>query len=108
MRAQTAPDAGWPNYGYDPGGTRYSPAKQIDRGNVAQLQVAWTYRTGALPYDEELDKKGLSKPPPYWLTGSFFLQYAVRSMRDCFERGERRKNFGSSIRSWNILTAFRK
>src|SRR5215470_12115110 len=36
----------WPNYGNDPGGTRYSALTQIDRANVAQLRVAWTYRTG--------------------------------------------------------------
>ena len=53
---QAKPDAGWPNYGGD-GGTRYSPAAQIDRGNVAQLKVAWTARTGAFPHDAELDHK---------------------------------------------------
>src|SRR5262249_22950634 len=36
----------WPTYGNDPGGTRYSPLVQIDRANVANLRVAWTYRTG--------------------------------------------------------------
>src|SRR5262249_54352988 len=36
----------WPSYGTDPGGTRYSPLGQIDRANVTQLRVAWTYRTG--------------------------------------------------------------
>jgi quinoprotein glucose dehydrogenase len=40
-------DAGeWPSYGNDPGGTRFSPLPQIDRSNVANLHVAWTYRTG--------------------------------------------------------------
>jgi quinoprotein glucose dehydrogenase len=73
LRAQTAPDAGWPNYGNDPGGTRYSPAKQIDRGNVARLQVAWTYRTGALPYDEELDKKAAFEATPILVDGKLFL-----------------------------------
>jgi len=73
VRAQTAPDAGWPNYGNDPGGARYSPAKQIDRGNVAQLQVAWTYRTGALPYDEELDKKAAFEATPILVDGKLFL-----------------------------------
>ena len=29
--AQSAPDSGWPNYGNDGGGTRYSAAQQIDR-----------------------------------------------------------------------------
>jgi glucose dehydrogenase len=46
--AQSAPDLGWPNYGNDAGGTRYSAAQQIDRTNVAQLKLASTYRTGAL------------------------------------------------------------
>ena len=73
VRAQTAPDADWPNYGNDPGGTRYSPAKQIDRGNVAQLQVAWTYRTGALPYDEELDRKAAFEATPILVDGKLFL-----------------------------------
>jgi quinoprotein glucose dehydrogenase len=71
--AQTAPDAGWPSYGNDPGGTRYSPARQIDRGNVAQLKVAWTYRTGALPYDEDLDKKAAFETTPILIDGKLFL-----------------------------------
>ena len=33
-------------YGGGPEQIRYSPLKQIDRGNVRQLQVAWTYDTG--------------------------------------------------------------
>ncbi|MGD9719634.1 MAG: pyrroloquinoline quinone-dependent dehydrogenase [Pirellulales bacterium] len=38
----------WPCVGRDPGGARHSPLTQIDRTNVAQLQLAWTYRTGEL------------------------------------------------------------
>jgi len=38
--------AGWPSYGNDPGGSRYSPLGEIDASNVADLEVAWTYRTG--------------------------------------------------------------
>jgi quinoprotein glucose dehydrogenase len=73
LTAQSTPDTGWANYGNDPGGTRYSPAKQIDRGNVTQLQVAWTYRTGALPYDEELDKKAAFEATPILIDGKLFL-----------------------------------
>jgi len=43
-----APDAAWPFYGCDAGGTRYVPLTQINAGNVQQLKVAWTYRTGEL------------------------------------------------------------
>jgi quinoprotein glucose dehydrogenase len=41
-------DAGWPTYGGDAGGTRYSPLAQISPANVARLQVAWVFRTGEL------------------------------------------------------------
>lgn len=36
----------WPNYGRTPGGDRHSPLAQIDRGNVARLELAWEYKTG--------------------------------------------------------------
>jgi quinoprotein glucose dehydrogenase len=71
--AQTKPEAGWPNYGNDGGGTRFSPASQIDRTNVAQLKTAWTYRTGALPHDEELDKKAAFEATPILVDGKLFL-----------------------------------
>lgn len=38
----------WRSYGGDPGGTRFSPLKQIHRGNVGRLVRAWTYHTGDL------------------------------------------------------------
>ena len=42
-----AADDGWSAYGRDPGGTRYSPLKEVTPANVARLKVAWTYHTGA-------------------------------------------------------------
>jgi quinoprotein glucose dehydrogenase len=41
-------EAQWGSYGGDPGGNRHSPLTQIDRRNVGQLKIAWTYRTGEL------------------------------------------------------------
>jgi quinoprotein glucose dehydrogenase len=51
LRAATpeaaAPDAGeWRAYGRDPGGTRFSPLREIHAGNVARLRRAWTFHTG--------------------------------------------------------------
>src|SRR6202521_620333 len=43
----------WQFYGGDPGGTRSSPLKQINRQNVASLKRAWTYHM------EEADRKGV-------------------------------------------------
>ena len=38
--------ADWPVYGGSAADDRYSPLKQINRGNVQQLKVAWTYDPG--------------------------------------------------------------
>jgi quinoprotein glucose dehydrogenase len=35
----------WSTYGGDPGGTHYSSLKQINKKNVTQLKVAWTYES---------------------------------------------------------------
>lgn len=40
---------GWPTYGGDAGGQRYSTLRQITPANVDQLEVAWTYHTGETP-----------------------------------------------------------
>ena len=45
--------SGWSHYGGDAGGSRYSSLSQINRDNVAQLQVAWTYRTGEMSHEED-------------------------------------------------------
>src|ERR1700736_213160 len=71
--AKSVADSGWPNYGNDPGGTRYSPAHQIDRTNVTQLQVAWTYRTGALQQQTDLIHKAAFEATPILVDGKPFL-----------------------------------
>jgi quinate dehydrogenase (quinone) len=43
------PASDWRAYGHDPQGTRYSPVDQINRENVEELKVAWTFRTGEKP-----------------------------------------------------------
>jgi quinoprotein glucose dehydrogenase len=66
-------DAGWPNYGNDPGGSRYSTARQIDRTNVAQLKPAWTYRTGALQQQTDLVQKATFETTPILVENQLFL-----------------------------------
>ncbi|HZO89275.1 MAG TPA: PQQ-binding-like beta-propeller repeat protein [Chthonomonadaceae bacterium] len=39
----------WPSYGGGPDGIRYSSLTQINRANVSQLQVAWTFDPGEGP-----------------------------------------------------------
>ena len=40
--------AGWTHYGGDAGGTRYAQLDQIDRSNVASLEMAWEFHSGDL------------------------------------------------------------
>jgi quinoprotein glucose dehydrogenase len=73
VSAQSAPDTGWPNYGNDADGERFSPARQIDRSNVAQLQVAWTYRTGAYQQKTDLIQKAAFEATPILIEDKLFL-----------------------------------
>src|SRR5215470_8716575 len=66
-------ESDWPAYGRDPGGSRYSPLSQINRGNVGQLKVAWTYRTGAMDVKAASAKKATFEAPPILVDGSLYL-----------------------------------
>jgi quinoprotein glucose dehydrogenase len=59
----TAAD-GWPAYGHDAAGTRYSPLTQISRDNVSKLQVAWTFHVEDLSDGSDGRKRtGLETTP---------------------------------------------
>jgi quinoprotein glucose dehydrogenase len=73
FRAADTPDAGWVSYGGDPGGMRYSPARQIDRHNVARLTPVWTYRTGALGAHTEMVRKAGFEATPILVEGKLVL-----------------------------------
>jgi len=45
---------GWMHYGGDEGGSRFSSLSQITRDNVQELELAWTYRTGAVRENAKL------------------------------------------------------
>ncbi|HTA78099.1 MAG TPA: PQQ-binding-like beta-propeller repeat protein, partial [Terracidiphilus sp.] len=66
-------DVGWPNYGNDPGGARYSEAQQINASNVGQLKVAWTFRTGALDEKRDLNEKATFETTPILVDGKLYL-----------------------------------
>src|ERR1051326_3978208 len=59
-----AGDPGWPYYGGDAGGQRFSPARQITPANVRDLQVAWTYSTGDLQTKGEAMKRASFENTP--------------------------------------------
>jgi quinoprotein glucose dehydrogenase len=71
--AQSIPDAAWPFYGRDAGGTRYSPLKQITRSNVSQLRTVWTYHTGALQPATARNEKAAFEATPILVDGTLYL-----------------------------------
>ena len=55
---------GWLYYGGDQGGRHYSEARQINRGNVEDLDVAWVFRSGDMAtYGEEMKKTSTQSTP---------------------------------------------
>ena len=68
-----AQDVGWPHYGSDAGGTRYSAARQLDRTNVARLRLAWTYRTGAMQVETALKRKATFESTPILVESRLYL-----------------------------------
>lgn len=59
-----APDHGWAYYGGDQGGSHYSQATQINTDNVAELDVAWVYRSGDVAtYADEMENTSAQSTP---------------------------------------------
>jgi quinoprotein glucose dehydrogenase len=66
-------DSDWTAYAHDAGGTRYSPLAQINRDNVKNLKVAWTYRTGAAELRGRATEKAAFEATPIFVDGTLYL-----------------------------------
>ena len=80
----TGADTDWRSYGHDPGGMRFSPLAQIDRGNVKRLVRAWTYHTGELETrSDSASARDARRPPafettPLMVDGVLYLSTAYQ------------------------------
>lgn len=63
----------WSAYGRDAGGLRFSPLDQINRGNIAKLKNAWTYRTGAEEVKAAGAKNAAFESTPILVDGLLYL-----------------------------------
>ena len=63
----------WRHYGGDAGGTRFSPLAQINRKNVSNLRVAWTYRTGDLSDGTVLPTRSAFECTPLVIDGVMYV-----------------------------------
>ncbi|HWG33245.1 MAG TPA: pyrroloquinoline quinone-dependent dehydrogenase [Gemmatimonadaceae bacterium] len=63
----------WPSYGYDPAGTRFSPASQITPANAHSLTLAWTYRTGETRPELAAKNRAEFETTPIVIDGVMYL-----------------------------------
>ena len=71
--AAPAPEAGWPAYGGDAGGTRYSPLSEITPANVGELREAWVFRTGDLGQGVKDWDRSAFEATPILYDGALYL-----------------------------------
>ncbi|HEY6578406.1 MAG TPA: pyrroloquinoline quinone-dependent dehydrogenase [Rhizomicrobium sp.] len=64
---------GWPYYGGDEGGQRYSGATQVTPANVASLKQAWTYSTGDLASKGNAMRRASFEATPVLDDGRLYL-----------------------------------
>ena len=65
--------ADWSYYGRDQEGTRYTPLNQINRDNVASLEIAWQYHTGDFSNGSDGRPKTTFQATPILVDGILYL-----------------------------------
>ncbi len=70
---RAASPADWPAYGRDPGGSRYSPLVDINRENVKDLKIAWTYRTGDSAEGKKTRSSTAFQMTPIMVDGTLYI-----------------------------------
>jgi quinoprotein glucose dehydrogenase len=63
----------WPHYGNDPGGSRYSPLREINVRSVSRLKIAWTYHTGDVSDGSENPSRSAFECTPLVIDGVLYL-----------------------------------
>jgi quinoprotein glucose dehydrogenase len=63
----------WPVYGGDPGNSRYSALKQINRSNVTELKMAWTYHAGDISDGSKYPVQSTFETTPLVVDGVMYI-----------------------------------
>jgi len=85
----------WPAYAHDAGGSRFSPASQITRANVARLVPVWTYRTGDFALGDGMTR---DETTPLFVDGLLYVSTPFGGVRALDpETGSERWSFDSQL-----------
>ncbi|HEX4165649.1 MAG TPA: pyrroloquinoline quinone-dependent dehydrogenase [Bryobacteraceae bacterium] len=68
----SAAESDWPTYGHDGGGQRFSPLEAINRANVKDLRIAWTFRTRDA-YQPPDSKPTAFETTPLYVDGTLYV-----------------------------------
>src|SRR5947207_14415286 len=69
-----SPATDWPMFSHDLAGTRFSPLKQINAGNVSKLKLAWSMPYRADPTSSAAGGlSGLTEVTPIVINGNMYL-----------------------------------
>ncbi len=68
-----AAEPGWPTYGGDQGGQRFSPASQITPANVGRLKPAWSFSTGDMVSHAGTMKRASFENTPILAEGRLYV-----------------------------------
>ena len=63
----------WPVYGHDAGGTKYSPLTGINKSNVKQLDVVWTFHSGDIYDPKGHGKQSAFESTPLFIDGTLYF-----------------------------------
>lgn len=69
-------ESGWPCYGHDAGGMRFSPLTQINRADVKELKIAWVLHTGDVSNGEHGRRKSEFEATPIEIGGKLYVSTA--------------------------------
>ncbi len=95
----SGPTAEWRHYGGDPGGLRYSPLTQITPANVAELELAWSYRHGDVSDGRDGTTRTSFNATPIVAEGSlYFCTGANRVIALDPETGVQRWSFDPEVK----------
>ena len=67
------PEVDWPFYGGDQGGAKYSPLTDINRSTVAQLRVAWEWKTAEKALSAQGTRPGNFQATPLMIDNVLYL-----------------------------------
>ncbi len=73
LLSAATPAQEWHFWGGDAGGMKYSPVKQINRGNVARLKPAWTWHSGDISDGSKYPVRSAFEATPLMVANRLFV-----------------------------------